>query len=365
MTAAEAKAIGGGIRRTRGVRLSMEYRLALIGFGNVGQGFAEILRDRHRTLLEKFGLKFTVVGVSDALKGSVHDPAGLDPADLLSAVRLAGNLGGIDAPDSGWDGMRMAAESQADVLVELSYTDLETGEPAASHIRAALESGKHVVTTNKGPVALHYHELSALAAERGVHIGVEGTVMSGTPAVLLGLDMLRAAGIWRIQGILNGTCNYILTRMEDGGTYEEALSEAQEKGYAEAEPSGDIEGFDAAGKVVILGNLLMSEALTMADVEREGISGVTPGDIEAARAAGERWKLIGSLESGSDGVRASVKPARLPLGHPLASVGGSANAVTYSTELLGDVTLVGPGAGRTETGYAVLVDLLEIHRTAA
>jgi homoserine dehydrogenase len=301
----------------------MEYRLALIGFGNVGQGFAEILRDRHRTLLEKFGLNFTVVGVSDALKGSVHDPAGLDPADLLSAVRLAGNLGGIDAPDSGWDGMRMAAESQADVLVELSYTDLETGEPAASHIRAALESGKHVVTTNKGPVALHYHELSALAAERGVHIGVEGTVMSGTPAVLLGLDMLRAAGIWRIQGILNGTCNYILTRMEDG------------------------------------------EALTMADVEREGISGVTPGDIEAARAAGERWKLIGSLESGSDGVRASVKPARLPLAHPLASVGGSANAVTYSTELLGDVTLVGPGAGRTETGYAVLVDLLEIHRTAA
>jgi homoserine dehydrogenase len=342
----------------------MEYRLAIIGFGNVGQGFAEILRDHGSRFLEQFGVRFNIVGVSDTLKGSVHDPAGLDPADLLDAVRLSGNFGRIAAPDRGWDGVEMARESAADVVVELSFTDLETGEPATGHIRAALEAGKHVVTTNKGPVALHYAELSRMARERGLEIGVEGTVMSGTPTVLAGMNLLRAAGIRRVQGILNGTCNYILTRMEEGSTYEEALTEAQEKGYAEADPAGDVEGFDAAGKVVILANLLMSAPIGMDDVDRKGISSLTPADIAEAGGAGERWKLIGTLEPVEGGVSASVRPERVPAAHPLASVGGAVNAVTFSTELLGDVTLVGPGAGRVETGYSVLVDLLEIHRTA-
>jgi homoserine dehydrogenase len=343
----------------------MEYRLAIIGFGNVGQGLAEILRDHGPRLLEQFGVRFTIVGVSDSLKGSVHDPTGLDPDDLLDAIRLSGNLGGIEAPDRGWDGNEMATRSAADVVVELSYTDLETGQPATGHIRAALEAGKHVVTTNKGPVALHYAELAELARERGLEIGVEGTVMSGTPTVLAGMNLLRAAGIKRVQGILNGTCNYILGRMEEGSTFEEALTEAQGKGYAEADPTGDVEGFDAAGKVVILANLLMGVPLDMADVNRTGISGLTPADIAEAAASGERWKLIGALEpAGNGSVNASVAPERVPMTHPLASVGGAINAVTYSTELLGDVTLVGPGAGRVETGYSVLVDLLEIHRTA-
>jgi len=342
----------------------MEYKLAIIGFGNVGQGFAEILRDHGPRLLEQFGVRYTIVGVSDTLKGSVHDATGLDPSDLIDAVRLSGNLGGVDAPDRGWDGTEMARRSSADIVIELSFTDLETGEPATGHIRAALEAGKHVVTSNKGPVALHYAELAAMARERGLEIGVEGTVMSGTPTVLVGMNLLRAAGIKRVQGILNGTCNYILTRMEEGSTYEDALDEAQKKGYAEADPAGDVEGFDAAGKVVILANLLMGVPIGMDDVDRTGISGLTTADIAEAREAGERWKLIGTLEPADGGVLASVRPERVALSHPLASVGGATNAVTYSTELLGDVTLVGPGAGRIETGYAILVDLLEIHRTA-
>jgi homoserine dehydrogenase len=342
----------------------MEYRLAIIGFGNVGQGFAEILRDHGPRLLEQFGVRFRIVGVSDNLKGSVHDPAGFEPGDLLDAVRLSGNLGGVNAPDRGWDGAEMARRSEADVVVELSYTDLETGEPATGHIKAALEAGKHVVTTNKGPVALHYAELAEMALEHGLEIGVEGTVMSGTPAVLNGMNLLRGAGIRRVQGILNGTCNYILTRMEEGSAYEDALQEAQANGYAEADPTGDVEGFDAAGKVVILANLLMEVPIGMDDVDRTGISGLTPADIAAAQDAGERWKLIGTLEPAEGGVMASVRPERLSLSHPLSSVGGATNAVTYTTELLGDVTLVGPGAGRLETGYSVLVDLLEIQRTA-
>ncbi|MFQ5595568.1 MAG: homoserine dehydrogenase [Anaerolineae bacterium] len=337
------------------------YRLALIGFGTVGQGLTQILRDRGDALAQRFGAQFQIVAVSDLLKGSVFSPAGLSPAELLDAVQADGNLNRVAAPHRGWDAMRTIAESNADVIAELSYTDLETGEPALSHVRLALEQDRHVVTTNKGPIALHYPELAELARTHNAEIGVEGTVMSGTPALRLGKDLL-SAGVHRIQGILNGTTNYILTQMEAGATYSAALAEAQARGYAEADPAGDVEGFDAAGKVVILANLILGLPLTMKDVDRHGITRLTPEDIAAAQADGERWKLIGSVERTGGGSSASVRPTRVPMEHPLASVGGATNAITYSTDLLGDVTLVGPGAGRLETGYALIGDLLGIHR---
>jgi homoserine dehydrogenase len=338
------------------------YRLALIGFGNVGQGLAQILRDRGARLEELFGLRLQIVAVSDLLKGSLYHPDGLDAAALLTAVQAGVKLDSLPAAQHGWDALRTIRESNADAVVELSYTDLKTGEPAITHLRAAIQSGRQVVTTNKGPIALRYPELKALADAQGVEIGVEGTVMSGTPSLRLASELLAAAGITRIQGILNGTTNYILSQMETGATYAGALAEAQAKGYAEADPTGDVEGFDAAGKVVILANLLMGQSLGMADVDRTGISGLTPADIAAAQAAGLRWKLIGKVERLDGKVAASVKPTRLPVSHPLASVGGATNAITYTTELLGDVTLVGPGAGRLETGYALIGDLLALHR---
>lgn len=340
----------------------MSYRLALIGFGNVGQGLARILQQQGADLTQRYGAHFQIVAVSDLLKGSVYDPNGLDIVGLLEAMEEDGNLENVKAPYKGWDAMRTVSETNADVIVEISYTDLQTGEPALSHIRTALGAGKHVVTTNKGPIALHYPELHALAEEHGVEIGAEGTVMSGTPALRLGMELLAGAGVARIQGILNGTTNYMLTQMELGNTYADALADAQARGYAEADPTGDVEGYDAAGKVVILANMLMGAALKMEDIDRTGISGLTPADIEAAKEAGERWKLIGSVEKSADGIRAAVKPQRLPLSHPLAGVGGATNAITYSTDLLGDVTLVGPGAGRVETGYALISDMLAIHR---
>lgn len=341
------------------------YRLALIGFGNVGQGFAQILQERGAELAQRFGAELQIVAVSDLLKGSVYDPQGLDPAALLAAVEGATGelpLADIEAPHHGWDALRTIGESNADVVLEMSYTDLETGEPALTHVRHAVQNGKHVVTTNKGPTALYFPELKRLADENGVELGVEGTVMSGTPALRLGMELLAGAGIRRVQGILNGTTNYILTQMESGAAYEEALAEAQQKGYAEADPSGDVEGHDAAGKVVILANLLLDLPLTMDDVACEGITGLTPEDIRAAQEAGERWKLIGMVERTKDGHRASVRPTRLSQSHPLASVSGATNAITYTTDLLGEVTLVGPGAGRVETGYALLEDILGIHR---
>jgi homoserine dehydrogenase len=340
------------------------YRLAVIGFGHVGQGFAQILRDRGDDLARRFGARFQIVAVCDLLKGSVYDPSGLDLAALIEAVSATGTLRAerLSSAQHDWDALHTIERSQADIVIELSYTDLRTGEPASTHLRRALELGKHVITTNKGPIALNYPELKALADAHGVEIGAEGTVMSGTPSLRLAQELLAGAGLRKVQGILNGTTNYILTQMEAGAPYAAALADAQAKGYAEADPAGDVEGFDAAGKVVILANLLMGQALTLSEVDRTGITQLTPDDLAAAKAAGERWKLIGRVELVEGRVSASVKPTRLPITHPLASVGGATNAITFTTDLLGDVTLIGPGAGRIETGYAIVGDLLAIHR---
>lgn len=339
-------------------------RLMMVGFGNVGQGMLQILRDEASNLEDRFGLRFSVVAVNDMRLGSLYDPNGLSIPDLLNAA-AAGDLSSVPAKQYGWDVETMLAQAQADTLVEASFTDLQTGEPALTFIRKALMSGKHVVTTNKGPIALHFHKLQSLAQEHQVRIGFEGTVMSGTPTLALGMKLLAAAGIQRIQGIFNGTTNFILSRMETGSSYTEALAEAQALGYAEADPTGDVEGFDAAGKVVILSNLVMGENINLASVDHKGITHLTSQDIQTAKQEGKRWKLIGTIEHIGDQIMASVQPMPLPVEHPLANVGGATNAVTYTTRLLGDVTLIGAGAGRLETGYALINDLLAIHGNIA
>ena len=342
-----------------------EYRLAIIGFGNVGQGLAQILVDRGERIRTELGADVRIVAISDVKLGSVYQPQGFDPAALVASVRTKGTLADVTAQEIGWDSLRTIRETESNVVVELSPTDLKTGEPAVTHIRAALESGKHAITTNKGPIALQYRALKQIADAHGVEIGVEGTVMSGTPALRMGTELLKGAGIQRIQGIINGTTNYILTQMQDGKPYAEALAEAQAKGYAEADQAGDVEGFDAAGKLVILANVLMDASIGPDDVDREGITRLTKADICEAEESGDVWKLIASLERKPDGVAAKVRPQRIPRSHPLATVRGATNAITYTTELLGDITLIGPGAGRMETGYAILCDLLAIDRRNA
>jgi homoserine dehydrogenase len=339
------------------------YRLALIGFGNVGQGFAQILQDYGETIAAETGASFRIVAICDAIKGSIYQPDGYDPAELLDAVQKTGKVDSLPAKTRNMDALQTISQSNADIIVEMSYTDLKTGQPAIQHVDAAIKAKKHVVTTNKGPAALAYEELVDQAKMYGVKFGVEGTVMSGTPALGMGMQLLQGSGIQKVQGILNGTTNYMLTKMAAGATYDEVLKEAQELGYAEADPTGDVEGHDAAGKVIILAAILMGANLTMTDIDMEGITKITPQDIADAAANGEKWKLIGSLEKKDGKVLASVKPTRIPLSHPLAGVDGATNAITYTTDLLGDVTLIGAGAGRKETGFAVLGDLLGIHRS--
>lgn len=342
--------------------MSTHYKLALIGFGNVGQGFAQILAEKRALLKQTFDLDISIVAISDPIKGSVAHREGFDPNTLLTAIKRDGNLNAIDATNKDWNASETIAHSGADILVELSYTDLKTGEPALSHIKQALSRGMHISTTNKGPIALQFPQLQQLARQHHAHIGIEGTVLSGTPCLYLG-ESLRAAGIKSIQGILNGTTNFMLGKMSAGDSFSEALQQAQVLGYAEADPSNDIEGFDAAGKVAILANLFLNLPLTLADIERVSIETLDSNAMAEAKAAGKHWKLIGSVTRNENGYQASVKPQLLDADHPLAQIGGNTNAVIYRTELLGDITLSGPGAGRLETGYAIIEDLLAIHKT--
>lgn len=343
----------------------MPQNLALIGFGTVGQGLAEILKNRGDLLRQNLGFEAKIVAVCTLSKGSLYHRDGLDIDRLLTVVGRTGKFD--EYPDTaglkrGWDVLKTIRESNADTIVEVSYTDIKTGQPTIDFCRAAFESGKNVVTANKGPVALAYQELAALAAKQGVRWCFEGTVMSGTPALRLPLTSLAGAEIVEIRGILNGTTNFILTEMEAGLDYETALKQAQELGYAEADPTADVEGYDALAKVIILANVLMGIPLTKADTPCRGISHLTPADIKQAKASGQRWKLIGRIKKDGDTISAFVAPERIPVSDPLANVMGATNAITYDTDLMGPVTLVGAGAGATETGYSLLIDLINIDR---
>ncbi len=337
------------------------YRLALIGFGSAGQGLAQILRSHGDVLERRYGVALRIVAVCTRSRGCAYDPDGLELAALLEAIERDGHLRGLPGA-RGWAPLDAIEQAGADVLVELTPTDLASGEPATGHIRAALAKGMHAITANKGPIALHLSELLQQAADANVYLGFEGTVMSGTPALRMGWSALAGCEIQELRGIVNGTTNYILTQMETGMSYADALAEAQRLGYAEADPAGDIEGHDAAAKAAILANVVLNAQLGLDEVERAGITALMSDAVEDARAAGERWKLLARVWREGDRVRASVRPTRLPLSHPLAGVAGATNAITFTTDLLGEVTLIGPGAGGVATGFAVLSDILELHR---
>ncbi len=337
------------------------YRLAFIGFGVVGQGLAEILYKKKDELKENYGFEYSVVAVSDFNKGSAYKKDGLDLSKLLE-LAADNRISDYPGVEVGWDALKTIENSDADIIIEVTYTNIETGEPAYSHFQAALRAGKHLVTTNKGPTALFYRELAELAAGKGVQFLFEGTVLSGTPALNLSQLCLAGNTVKEIRGILNGTTNFILTNMEKGKSYEEALKEAQNLGYAEAKPDADVEGWDALAKVMILAKSVMGADISVKDVDRTGITGITLDDIEKAKGEGRRWKLIGTVKRKGVGVSASVKPEKVALTDPLAAVGGATNALTFVTDLLGEVTIVGPGAGMVETGFSLLIDLLTVHR---
>jgi homoserine dehydrogenase len=341
----------------------MHFNLAFIGFGIVGQGLSEILLEKKEFLAKRYNFHWTVVAISDLMKGSIYNENGLDMKKILEIVKSGKKLDEYSSGIKGMNSIDTITKTNANTIIEVTFTDVKTGEPALTHIKTALNAGKNVISTNKGPVVKEAVDLLNHAKSKNVSYGFEGVVLSGTPAINLAKFTLAGNNITGFKGILNGTTNYILTRMEEGMSYEDALKKAQKLGYAEADPTGDVEGLDALGKVVILTNVVLGKKITWQDVERKGITEITKKDIDNAKSEGKRWKLIGSSEVQSDGsVKAKVWPQKLSLDDPLAGVSEATNALTYYTDELGPVTIVGPGAGRRETGFSLLIDLLEINR---
>jgi len=339
----------------------MKFKLAFIGFGVVGQGLAEILHRKKEILKEKYDFEFEVIAISDVKLGSTYNPKGLDLGNILDFVEKDKDLSEYPDGESSYDSIETIKETETNTIIEVTFTDMKTGGPALEHVETALKEGKNVVSTNKGPVAQKVNELLDLAKNNDVHYKFEGTVLSGTPAINLALKNLAGCEIDEIKGIVNGTTNYILSKMEEGMGYEEALDKAQELGYAEADPTGDVEGIDAQGKTLIMSNTVMDADIELEDVDRKGITDISKEDIEEAKKEEKRWKLISHSKKTDNGVEAKVAPEKISLDHPLAGVMGPKNAITFSTDHLGEVTIIGPGAGKEETGYALLVDLLAIN----
>ena len=331
-------------------------KVILVGLGALGQGLLHHLDAREQHLLDAYGLRVKVVAALDR-SGAVVRPTGVDPAVLLKAKRSREGLASLQPwYRPGRRALEIIHTVDADAIVEITPTNILDGEPAMSHIRGALKARRHVVTANKGPIALAMHYLTSLAEEMGVVLRFSGTVGGGTPVLDLARLALRGELVVQIAGILNGTTNYILTRMGEGLEFDEALHEAIKHGYAEADPSYDTKGIDASIKLAILANWVMGAKLHVTDVSTRGIEGIAQPDIQRAKAQGKVIKLIARY----DGARASVEPELIPQGDPL-NVPGALNAITYTTEDLGPITLLGKGAGGRETSAALLRDLIDIH----
>jgi homoserine dehydrogenase len=343
-------------------------RIWLVGFGTVGRWLAAALDSQADRLAARHGVDVTVVGIATARDGFVHAAGGLD---LRSALAPAGEGRPIaDHPGAGhWptalEGLRA---TEADLLVEVTASPAADGEPGVSHMREALGRGIPVVTSNKWPVALHGVELAELARTRGVAFRAESTVMSGTPLLSTLVEGLAGAVPVGLRGLLNATVNFILSRMAEGRSYEDALAEAQAAGLAERDPSADVDGHDSVAKVMILSALVFGRQLRAGQVSRRGIASIARSEIDAAAAAGRRLKHVATLEfSGPDGagdVTARVEPELVGPGDPLARIEGTANAVVCRAIPLGEVAVTGPGAGPELAGQGVLSDLIAVARAA-
>jgi homoserine dehydrogenase len=336
-------------------------RIILVGYGVVGKGVTTILAKRYAETVKDTGFNPKIVAIAD-IDGAVINPRGLSP-EKLEEIKRRGYPISKD-PDFGRPGISaldVIESVEAEVVVEVTPVNIKTGEPALSHITKAFKTSKHVVTTNKGPLALAMPALTELAEYNNVYLRFSGTVGGGTPMLEFAKRCLAGDRILAIRGILNGTTNYILTEMgQNHVTFQDALANAQKLGYAEKEPSMDIDGFDTACKVVILSNWIMNKKITLKDIDRTGIRDVTLKDLEDAAKRNSTIKLIGSIE----GDKATVKPTEIPLTNPLC-VSGVLNAITFSTEYAAEQTLIGRGAGGVETASAVLRDLLDIRRKLA
>ena len=330
-------------------------RIILCGFGVVAQSFSQLLESRTNDLYSKFGLKPRIVGVFDS-KGCAHDEAGLDLKKLNKIKKQSGTVRGYDKSNKQMSGIGIIENLDADVLIETTASNYKDAEPGMSHIISAMKKKMHVISVNKGPLALAFPSLMELATYNQVMLRFSGTVGGGTPILDYAKNSLRGERILSFQGILNGTTNYILTNMADGMSFDNALNDAKSKGYVEADESLDLDGLDAAAKLVILANWIMGMKVTMPDIIKKGIRKVNTNDIKNAQKRDCAVKLIASCNK-----ELKVSPLEISINDPLC-VNGTLNAISFTSEHSGTQTIIGRGAGGIETASAILRDLIDIRK---
>jgi len=342
---------------------SQPVRLLLVGAGNVGQRFLELLVGKRDTLRERLGLTFVVSGVADT-SGAAICPTGLDLPQIVQLKRRGQGVAAYPRwGQAGVSALEMVQSAPADLLLEASPVNLKDGQPGLGCIEEALSQGMHVVTANKAPLVLAFPRLQALAEAHGVRLCFDATVAGGLPAINLGQRDLAAAEIHRLEGILNLTTNYILTRMaQDSLSYDQALAHAQAAGHAEADPSLDVEGWDAANKLVILAHSVLGYPATLADVTVEGIVGTTIEMLQKAIAEGKRVKLVATAQQEGSDYCLSVRPTWLNADHPLAQLGAKQMGIVYHTDICGVISAAIVEETPVPTAAAMLRDVIGIYR---
>jgi homoserine dehydrogenase len=341
----------------------MHYKFALIGFGNVARALARLFL-RKQEALEAQGITFSFTGISTGRHGCAVDPDGLDIQKALALVESEQSITALSKfPIT--NSLETIHHSAADVMFENSPVNKQTGQPALDHVRAALNLGMHAITANKGTVVHGHRELTALAKSKGRQFRFESTVLGGSPVFSLFRETFPLAELVSFSGILNATSNIILSRMENGETYEDAVKYCQSVGVAETDPANDVDGWDAAIKVAALATVLWDIPTTPQLVNPRGIRGITPEMISQAKAEGKRYKLVCSAEKVGEKIIASVAPQLVDSSSPLYSMINSSTGVAFRTDVLPDYSVIvsereGMQGGPLETAYGLFADFVNI-----
>ena len=329
-------------------------RTILIGLGTIGQSYCQLLENRKDDLLRNYGIDSKIVAVADS-KGVAINEKGININDILEIKKKSKSVSDLAIGDKNKSSIDLINEIDAELLVDATPTNIQDGEPSASLLESAMKTKKNIITANKGPLALAFSSVIEKAEYNNVVLKYSATVGGGTPVLEFGRKCLEADRILEMHAILNGTTNYMLTEMDDRGlSYQEALKEAQELGYAETDPTLDVDGFDAAAKLVIMGNLLLDKELVLNDLKIEGIRDITQKDITKAKDNGDTIKLIASVND-----MAKVEPVTISKNDPM-SVTGALCSVKFISEFAGEEVIIGKGAGGMETASAMIRDLVEI-----
>jgi len=335
-------------------------RILLLGFGNVGRAFCELFAERRPWLYSRFGIEGEIVGIGTRTRGCLYDPSGLPLQQILRQEASTGRLDNVMTGKSFSSARDLLEYADYDMLVECTTTNISEPKAAFGFMRTAMDRGAAVVTSNKGPLFLSYGQLRDLAKNRGVPFLFEATVLAGTPFFSFVRHCLQGTRILSCEGVVNGTCNYILDLMAQGSSFDEALLDARRKGYAEVEPLFDVEGADSAVKAAIIAQVLMgSPPVSLSDVQVEGIRNVSGAMIREARRSGGNVRLVARVEAAEKAARITVKPEVLSGSHPLSNVNGAANGVLFVTDTLGEVFVAGGGTGPKQTAYALFRDVIE------